>query len=55
MARLKRSIRGRIALDEGGLEFTLLAMPEDGGRGSLLERGLLAVVHMLIIVASEHD
>ena len=37
MAELKRSIRGRIALDEGGLEFALLVMPEDGRRGLSLE------------------
>ena len=30
-------------------------MPEDGGCGSSLERGLLAVVHMSTIVALEHD
>ena len=30
-------------------------MPEDGGRGLSLERGLLVVVYMSIIVASEHD
>ena len=41
--------------DEGGLEFVPLVMPEDGGRGSSLERGLSAVVHMSIIVALEHD
>ena len=55
VARLKRSIGGRIAPDEGGLKFALLAMPKDGGCGSSLERGLLVVVYMLIIVASEHD
>ena len=55
IARSKRSIGGRIAPDEGRLEFAPLAMPEDGGRGLSLERELSAVVHISIIVASEHD
>ena len=55
IARLKRSVRGRTALDEDGLEFAPLAMPEDGERGLSLERELLAVVYISIIVASEHN
>ena len=55
VARLKRSVGGQTVLDEGGLEFALLAMPENGGRGLSLERELLAVVYMLTIVASEHN
>ena len=55
MAGLKRSIGGQTAPDKGGLEFAPLAMPKDGGHGLSLERGLLTVVHMSTIVASEHD
>ena len=55
IARSKRSVRGQTVLDEGGLEFALLAMSKDGGCGSSLERGLLVVVYMSIIVTSEHD
>ena len=55
IARLKRSIGSRTALDEDGLEFVLLVMPENGGRGLSLERGLSTVIYMLIIVALEHD
>ena len=55
MTRLKRSIEGRIALDEDGLEFVPLAMPKNGGRRLSLERGLLAVIYISTIVALEHD
>ena len=37
VAGLKRFVRGQIAPDKGGLEFALLAMPEDGGYGLSLE------------------
>lgn len=55
VAGSKGSVGGRTAPDEGGLEFAPLAMPEVGGRRSSLQRGLLAVVHVSTIVASEHE
>ena len=55
VARLKRSIRGRIAPDEDGLEFVSLAISKDDRRGLSLERELLAVIYILIIVALEYD